>query len=59
MNESALIVSLISNATLPVQVVMVLLGLASLMAWFWIFQRYFVISRAHRAWGRFEREMTK
>ena len=55
MKESALIVSLISNATLPVQVVMVLLGFASLMAWFWIFQRYFVISRAHRAWGRFER----
>lgn len=54
MNESLSIPSLIMNASLMVQLVMLLLIVASIASWVVIFQRSFVLRRAHKAHRRFE-----
>ena len=54
MNDSNHILTLVLEATLPVQIVMVLLVLASILSWFWIFQRYFIIARSMRVLRVFE-----
>ncbi len=46
--------ALVLNASLVVQLVMALLGLASLIAWTMIFRKYFVLGRATRAANAFE-----
>ncbi|KZY32002.1 protein TolQ [Alcanivorax sp. HI0044] len=48
------VVSLISNATVVVQLVMALLILASLTSWYMIVGRFRVLGRAHRAGRAFE-----
>jgi len=48
------IVALVLNATLPVQLVMVILVLASFVSWMMIFRKYFVLGRASRAANTFE-----
>ena len=52
--SSMSVVSLISNATIVVQLVMVLLILASLTSWYMIVSRYRVMGRAHKAGRAFE-----
>ncbi len=47
---------LIINASLPVQAVMVLLLMASMMSWWFIFIKMFALKRARRVTERFERE---
>lgn len=47
---------LIVNASLPVQGVMLLLLIASLMSWWFIFIKMFTLKRALRVTDRFERE---
>jgi biopolymer transport protein TolQ len=47
-------VSLISNASLLVQLVMALLALVSLMSWFYIFRKLFSIRNAKRQTAEFE-----
>ena len=47
---------LILNASLPVQVVMALLLVASLMSWWFIFIKLFTLKRAMRKTDSFERE---
>ncbi len=54
MNESLSIPSLIMNASLVVQLVMLLLIVASIASWVVIFQRSFVLRRAHKAHRTFE-----
>ena len=56
MNETNHVITLMLEATLPVQIVMILLVLASVMSWFWIFQRYFTVSRSTRELKAFESE---
>ena len=46
--------ALVLNASLLVQLVMVLLGMASLVSWTMIFRKHFVIGRATRAAQTFE-----
>uniref|UniRef100_UPI000562940E protein TolQ n=1 Tax=Marinobacterium jannaschii TaxID=64970 RepID=UPI000562940E len=46
--------SLVVNASVVVQIVMLLLMLASLLSWIMIFQRYFFLSRTRRALAAFE-----
>ena len=46
--------ALVLNASLVVQLVMALLGLASLVAWTMIFRKHFVLGRATRAANAFE-----
>jgi len=48
------LVALVLNATLPVQLVMVILVLASFVSWTMIFRKYFVLGRASRAANSFE-----
>jgi len=48
------VISLISGATLPVQIVMLLLLLASLMSWWYIFIKVTMISRADQEAAAFE-----
>ncbi|CAG1003561.1 Tol-Pal system protein TolQ [Gammaproteobacteria bacterium] len=48
------VISLISGATLPVQLVMLLLLLASLVSWWYIFIKVTMISRADREADAFE-----
>ena len=48
------IFDLIVNASLLVQVVMVLLAAASVVSWMIIFQRWFALNRAHRQMDQFE-----
>lgn len=54
MNESLSIPHLIMNASLVVQLVMLLLIVASIASWVVIFQRSFVMRRAHKAHRTFE-----
>ncbi|MDW5375548.1 protein TolQ [Halomonas sp. HP20-15] len=54
MNESLSIPHLIMNASLVVQLVMLLLIVASIASWVVIFQRSFVLRRAHKAHRTFE-----
>jgi len=53
-NESLSIPSLVMNASLVVQLVMLLLTMASIASWVVIFQRSFVLRRAHKAHHSFE-----
>ena len=55
MPDDALIFPLIRDATLPVQIVMLLLLCASLLSWFWIFQRGLLIWHTTRSLKEFER----
>jgi biopolymer transport protein TolQ len=50
------IVSLVSNASVLVQIVMALLLLASLFSWYYIFLKMFTIRRAARLADEFEKE---
>ncbi len=50
------IVYLISQASLLVQLVMLLLAVLSAMSWYWIFRKWFQIRAAYRETGSFERE---
>ena len=52
--SSMSVVSLISNATIVVQLVMVLLIVASLTSWYMIVSRFRVMGRAHKAGRTFE-----
>ncbi|WP_027857046.1 protein TolQ [Marinobacterium jannaschii] len=54
MVEKMSIWSLVVNASVVVQIVMLLLMLASLLSWIMIFQRYFFLSRTRRALAAFE-----
>jgi biopolymer transport protein TolQ len=54
MNHDLSIIRLIQDATLPVQLVILLLALASLMSWAIIFRKRLVISRARRESDQFE-----
>ena len=54
MNDSMSIPHLILNASLVVQLVMLLLIAASIASWIVIFQRSFVLRRAHKAHRAFE-----
>ena len=54
MSTDLSIVALVLNATLPVQLVMAILVLASFVSWTMIFRKYFVLGRASRAAGTFE-----
>ena len=54
MSTDLSLVALVLNATLPVQLVMVILALASLVSWTMIFRKYFVLGRASRAANSFE-----
>src|SRR5690606_15151843 len=49
------LLALISNASLPVQIVMVILLLASLVSWWYIFIKIFTIQRADKDAADFER----
>jgi biopolymer transport protein TolQ len=48
--------SLVASASLPVQMVMALLLLASFLSWLFIFQKYFSLRQAAREADRFERD---
>ena len=54
MSTDLSLVALVLNATLPVQLVMVILVLASFVSWTMIFRKYFVLGRASRAANTFE-----
>ena len=54
MSTDLSLVALVLNATLPVQFVMAILGLASLVSWTMIFKKHFVLGRASRAANTFE-----
>ena len=54
MSTDLSLVALVLNATLPVQLVMVILVLASFVSWMMIFRKYFVLGRASRAANTFE-----
>src|SRR5690606_33054560 len=54
MNHDLSIIRLIAEATIPVQLVIALLALASLMSWAIIFRKRLVISRARREADQFE-----
>ena len=54
MSTDLSLVALVLNATLPVQFVMAILGLASLISWTMIFRKHFVLGRASRAANTFE-----
>ena len=54
MSTDLSIVTLVLNATLPVQLVMAILVLASFISWTMIFRKYFVLGRASRAANSFE-----
>ena len=50
------ILYLISQASLLVQLVMLLLVVLSVMSWYWIFRKWFQLRHANRDTNRFERE---
>ena len=50
------ILSLITNASLPVQGVMTLLFIVSLMSWTYIFRKWFVLKKAAKQTDQFERD---
>ena len=54
MSADLSLVALVVNATLPVQLVMAILALASLVSWTMIFRKYFVLGSATRAANTFE-----
>ena len=54
MSTDLSLIALVMHATLPVQFVMVILGLASFVSWTMIFRKHFVIGRATRAADTFE-----
>ena len=54
MSTDLSLVALVLNATLPVQFVMAILALASLVSWTMIFRKHFVLGRASRAANTFE-----
>ena len=54
MSTDLSLVALILNASLPVQFVMAILGMASFVSWTMIFRKHFVIGRATRAADTFE-----
>ena len=54
MNNELSIIRLIAEATIPVQIVIALLALASLVSWAIIFRKRIVISRARRESDQFE-----
>ena len=54
MSTDLSLVALILNASLPVQFVMVLLVVASVVSWTMIFSKYFVLGRTTRAADTFE-----
>ena len=54
MSNDLSLFALVLNASLVVQLVMALLGLASLVAWTMIFRKHFVLGRATRAANAFE-----
>ena len=54
MSADLSLVALVLNATLPVQLVMAILVLASVVSWTMIFRKYFVLGRAARAANNFE-----
>jgi len=50
------LVELISNASLVVKLVMVLLTYVSVMSWYWIFRKWFQVRDARRKTDKFERD---
>jgi biopolymer transport protein TolQ len=50
------IISMVSNASIVVKVVMAILALASMLSWTYIFMKMFAVRRARRAADEFERE---
>lgn len=54
MSTDLSLLALVLNASLPVQLVMALLGAASLVSWTMIFRKHFVLGRATRAADAFE-----
>ena len=54
MSTDLSLIALVVNASLPVQFVMVILGLASFVSWTMIFRKHFVLGRAMRAADIFE-----
>ncbi|MDX5152051.1 MAG: protein TolQ [Acidiferrobacterales bacterium] len=52
--ESASVLTLVSGASLPVQIVLALLLAASIISWTMIFRKWFVLAAANRATDRFE-----
>ncbi|MGW8248381.1 MAG: protein TolQ [Acidiferrobacterales bacterium] len=52
--ESASVLTLVSGASLPVQIVLALLLAASIISWTMIFRKWFVLAAANRATNRFE-----
>ena len=54
MSTDLSLIALVVNASLPVQFVMVILGLASFVSWTMIFRKHFVLGRAMRAADMFE-----
>lgn len=56
LSQDLSLLHLIVNASLPVQLVMVVLLAASLMSWWFIFLKMFALKRALRATDRFESE---
>ena len=54
MSTDLSLVALVLNASLPVQIVMIILALASLVSWTMIFGKHFVLGRATRAANGFE-----
>lgn len=54
MSTDLSIVTLVLEATLPVQLVMAILMLASFISWTMIFRKYFVLGRASRVASTFE-----
>lgn len=53
-SEGIALWSLVANASIPVQLVMVLLALASFVSWIMIFRKWFAVRLAQRAVDRFE-----
>ena len=56
LSQDLSLLHLVFNASLPVQLVMLLLLGASLMSWWFIFIKMFALKRALRETDRFERE---
>ena len=54
--EDLSILSLISNASLLVKLVMALLGTVSFMSWYWIFRKWFQIRESKKKTDLFERD---
>ena len=50
------VVSLIANASVLVQLVMLILLVASLVSWYYIFRKYYSFRQAHRQTDEFERD---